>query len=129
MADTCACGRKIEHPATGRPRQRCEVCSPRKSRGKVVSISAPEVKHERGQRTIADVVRENLERAGRADTADGIAAIYAAEMLAAGGGTMAAAAALLKELRSASAEALKGAQTEESVIDELRRRRANRHAG
>lgn len=124
--DRCECGREIVQPRTGRPRRRCETCSPTKPRNRIVPIKAPGA---RPDPTIADVVRESIVQAGKSGTPDGAAAIFAAEMLAAGGMTGPAAAALLREMRAASSDALKNATESTDLVDDLRHRRAERRSG
>lgn len=127
--DTCKCGREIVQPATGRRRRMCETCSPTKARNRIVPLPPPKAQPDDGVASLAQVVRQSIVDAGRDKTPDGAAAIFAADMLMAGGATAAAAAALLKEMRAAAAEALKGAEKSGSIVDELKKRRAGRHAG
>ncbi len=124
--DRCECGREIVQPKTGRPRRRCETCSPTKARNRIVPIKAP---GSRPDPTIADVVREAIVQAGKAGTPDGVAAIFAAEMLAAGGMTGPAAAALLREMRAASGDALRDVAEAGDIVDDLKKRRAKRRSG
>ena len=131
MSDaTCACGRPIVHPPTGRRRTKCETCSPTKSRTTVVPLPPPGAPVRGTTRmSVGEAVRAELDAVGRLDTVDGAAAVYAADMLDAGGHTGPSAAALLKEVRAAVEAAKKGAQAGASLVDELRRRREVRRSG
>jgi hypothetical protein len=69
MDDLCSCGRVIEHPARGRRRQWCVVCSPpdmRNKRAPVVQL--PVRAPEESEFSLTAATRKALEDAGVIDT-------------------------------------------------------------
>jgi hypothetical protein len=128
MVRRCQCGATIP-PQTGRgrPRTKCVDCSPpieRPQRRKhtVTPLPAP----ERKTRTLESAVRDELDAYGRADSPDGVTALYAARMLDAGGHTGSAASSLMRELRACVVAATKGASMGTDLVDELRAKRDRR---
>lgn len=130
MPGICPCGAQLPpFLGKGRPRKYCTDCNPVRTRhdkpkvsASVTSLPAP----ERLTSTLEDAVRSELEAFGRADSPDGVAALYAARMLEAGGHTGSAASALLREMRASVTAATKGASTGADLVDELRAKRAKR---
>lgn len=125
-----ACGKPIP-PQTrpGRPRTKCEECSPSRPRRKHAPAPLAPVEPQ-GAGHNERVVRDRLGALGRLDTVPGAAALDAAVALDAGGVTGSARAALLKEMRTAAAEAGKGASMPGGILgglrDELAQRRGRR---
>jgi hypothetical protein len=73
--------------------------------------------------------RAELEEVNRLESSDGAVAMHLAGLLESGEYNAQGAAALAKAHAEAKGRALKGAEPAGSMVDELRRRRANRHAG
>lgn len=135
MAAVCAapsCGKKLP-PATGpRPRLYCngscrsKAYAHRKANpGGVPTLPVP----ESSSSTLADVVRRDLEDAGRLETVPGQLAVALAERLVSAGTTASSLATLSKELRALMAEALIGVKPRElDAVDEIAARREARAA-
>jgi len=131
MAKRCVDCPEILQPqiGRGRPRIRCPQCSV-KRRGKSLTVAPTPLGPPPGPESplealtgLAAGVRAELEAAGRADSVDGMAAIHAAETLDRQDVSGAARASLLREMRTAAADALRAAAPAGGVLDELRRRR------
>ena len=134
------CGAEIppqERP--GRPRVKCEACSPSRPRRKwkpeqasaappappVAVLALAEAVAEGPGRNEA-AVRAQLGAVGRLDSIAGAAALDAAIALDSPRIGAVGRATLLKEMRTAAAEALKGAAPAGRLVDELRAQRARR---
>ncbi len=117
------CGGPLQRNGQGRPRKRCEKCAP--PRGKAAAIVALNT-------TPADSVRDatlaQLVEAGREDTTLGVTALALAGRIDSGQDSGSALAALAKQLESTLESATKGANVVASPMDELRARRAAKHA-
>jgi hypothetical protein len=116
---TCVCGREIIQPVTGRPRKRCDRCSPKQdTASRLAPVAAlPAVLKARSGRSLAKRTLAELEAAGRLETSQGEAALSLAELFDAGGYTAQGAAALVKAHREALDLALAGAGSDADVID------------
>lgn len=117
---TCVCGREIQNPVTGRPRKRCDRCSPRRdqsSRKAPVLTLADRKPVQSSDKALADLTRSTLAEAGRLNTWHGAAALTAAKLIDAGSYTAQGAAALLKAHREAMDIAMAGAGASADVID------------
>jgi len=132
----CACGRSFTPPpGPGRPRVKCEVCSPPGKRHKTeprrpaaevhqLPLAAPAAIP--GPRGVVAATQDALEAAGRAETPLGAIALQLARTIVEGGHTASGLAALSKELRNTMEEALAGAPRAADLVDELKERRARR---
>lgn len=140
MERECACGRRFtQKPGPGRPRRKCEVCSPPEARRPAApALSRPAAVVELqfaapaaipGPRGVVAATQDALEAAGRAETPLGAIALQLARTVVEGGHTASGLAALSKELRSALSAALEGAPQAPDLVDELRERRARRRTG
>lgn len=135
-----SCGRPLEADASRRTRMCRRVeCVRRRARervrkhraagrrpaGQVVELRRPDV----SSGSLVDAVRETLEEAGAAGSWEGQNALLLAERLvAAERESGSAIAALAAKLESSMALALRP-RPGESFVDELRRRRQQRHSG
>lgn len=128
--EVCDCGRRIEQPATGRRRSKCLVCSPPDRRTVTGSRRQPRVGAPSAtvaalpDRPAADgpltaATRGELEKAGRAGSALGVAALVAAATVDRGGMTANGLAALLRAHRDALAEALADAEPAADPLAEI----------
>jgi hypothetical protein len=108
----------------GRRRTMCETCSPRDKRERHKPARVTSLPSAAG--SLAATVVDRLTEAGREDTIDGRAAIAAALVLDSGEHSAAGRAALQREMRTAAADALRGASAGQDLVDELRARRARR---
>lgn len=122
MADICDCGRTIEQPATGRPRRKCKVCSPPRSRRPTAPVLPMRASSQPGpaakpRPTLEERTRAELQEVGRDETSAGVAALALAELFDAGGYNAQGAAALVKAHREALELALAGAHSEADVIE------------
>lgn len=126
MRACAACGTSLE----GR-RANARTCSDRcrdrlkkrAQRGSVVALPPVNGAAEAESPVVVALTRE-LEEAGRLETTEGQHALFLCRRLAAATqDTGSGVASLSKEYRTAKAEALKGAATALSAVDELRRRR------
>lgn len=144
MAAVCDCGNVIPpQKGPGRPRKKCEDCRPSnparrtederaQERARVVPLAvvpAPqvsEVPRAAGAPVLGSLVvavYNTLAAVGRQESAEGMAALYAAQALDTGDHTASGAAALLKEMRSCLTAATAGAEPAEDLVDQLRSRR------
>lgn len=129
-ARTCSgCGVALPAPSgSGRPRSKCETCSPPRRRdtrrraphklAEVEALPAPAAATGVYGATLTE-----LESAGRAGTSAGQAALILADQLVNGSHSGAGYAALVKELRATLDAALEGAAVAADPLDELKRRR------
>jgi hypothetical protein len=137
----CSCGRRFTpKPGPGRPRRKCEKCSPPEARrsdapsqsrpakvvdfGLVSPVATPTALS--GPRGVVEAAQDALEAAGRAETPLGAIALQLAKTVVEGGHTASGLAALSKELRSALEAALAGAPAAPDLVDELKERRERR---
>src|SRR4051812_10735089 len=124
MRRKCACGAVIPPQiGPGRPRVKCETCKPsvrRERPAKTPAATVSALVKPESVGTLEAAIRAELDRYGRADSPDGAAALYAARLLDVGGHTGSSAASLLRECRSATEAAIKGATGAGDVVDELR---------
>ena len=124
---TCGnCRSEFPKPARGRPPKRCEACRSGAQPANVIPVRHGEATAGRNEAT----VRARLGAVGRLDTISGAAALDAAIALDTSGVVGSARAALLKEMRTAAAEAEKGAAQPGGILgglrDELAQRRGRR---
>ena len=125
MATCTKCGAEIPpQDRPGRPRTKCEKCAPPRPRRN--PDPAPVVAIHDGPGRNEAVVRAQLGAAGRLDSIAGAAALDAAIALDSPRIGAMGRATLLKEMRTAAAEALKGAAPAGRLVDELRAKRARR---
>lgn len=128
------CRREFPRGARGRPPKRCPACRELADQATkpILLPDAPPVSGEetagRPQGRNERAVRAALEAANRLESIPGAAALDAAVALDTMALTGAARAALLKEMRTAAAEALKGVVKSGSKVDEIRAAREARRA-
>ena len=132
---TCTdCGAPLPAPhSSGRPRTKCEACSPTRARdtrrraphklapADLVTLPAPSV-----QAGIVEATTRTLAEAGRLDSVAGQTALLLAQQLATGAHSGAGYAALAKQLLAAMDAACEGAVVAQDPVDELRRKRDKR---
>lgn len=149
--DLCACGKVIAQPSTGRRRQKCEECSPKRERpdrkAKRLAVVTPLKPAPapnpapvtppppaapptwEGPGAVESATLEELKAAGREASSLGQEALLLARLLDDGGYTAQGAAALAKARREALEAALKGAKKSASALDDLRNRREAKASG
>jgi hypothetical protein len=130
-ARTCAgCGVALPPPGQGRPRSKCEDCSPRRKRDArrrgVAQVTAlPTQEAAEAPVGVYAATLAALNECERANSPAGAAALAVAHRLDAGQDSGASVAALAKTLPGLLAEALKGVRAKDG-IDEIAERRARR---
>ncbi len=117
------CGGPLKRNGQGRPRKRCEKCSP--PRGKAAALVALK---PRPTDSVREATLAQLTEAGREDTTLGKTALALATRIDSNLDPGSALAALAKQLESTLESATKGANAVASPMDELRARRAAKHA-
>ena len=122
MVNTCRCGSVIPPQAgPGRPRRRCEECSPRRPRSPVPA--APKAVVTAIRRTpaagasLVESTRARLAEVGRDGSPEGLVALLLAGELENGGGSQSGLAALAKQFQVALDVATKDAGAQADVID------------
>ena len=127
------CGGPLPPPTQGRPRTKCETCSPPRLRD--VKRRAP---HKLGPLPDApsapvagvyDAVLAELTDADRVQTVAGQRALFLAARMESNIDSGASMAALDRQLGAAVAEAVKNAKRASDPLDEIRRRREERSRG
>jgi len=130
MAGLCECGRAIPpQVGPGRPRTKCEECSPTRPRNRgaktrpAAVVRLPPPATERPQETPAapggllGTTRAQLAAHGRDETPDGVLALTLAASIEQGTHTGSSLAALAREFRTVLAAAMEGTTPTADVID------------
>lgn len=134
MERICSCGRPVP-PQTGpgKPRTKCEVCSPSRAKGapprpgRPAPVAAlPERELPPGCAGLVAETRAALLAVGKLDSPAGALAILQAGMLEDGGHTASGVAALAKQLLATMALAVGDAPVAADRLDELAARRAGK---
>lgn len=107
----------------GRPRVNCDKCRPTRSKQPLAVIVPVDTSGR-----MADLTRAQLDDAGRLDTPRGGAAMTLAERIDSGQDAGSSLAALVKQYHATLDLALEGVSVVASPVDELRARRAAKHA-
>lgn len=130
MSRECRCGRPIPvQSGPGRPRTRCDVCSPpgrRHGAAPLASLPAAVERPTPGTAGLLAETRARLVDAERLDSPEGALSILLAGMLEDGGHTASGVAALSKQLLATLQAAVGDAPAAADGLDELARRRADK---
>ena len=116
------CGGPLQRNGQGRPRKRCEKCAPPRGKAALVALNP------RPSESVRDATLEQLTEAGRVGTTLGRTALALAARIDANQDSGGALASLAKQLEATLESATKGAKSVASPMDELRARRADKHA-
>ena len=116
------CGGPLQRNGQGRPRKRCEKCAPPRGKAALVALTP------QPRESVRDATLAQLTEAEREGTTLGVTALALAGRIDSGQDSGSALAALAKQLESTLESATKGANVVASPMDELRARRAAKHA-